>query len=416
MQKILLVKMDKNLGNKIATNISSKFDYECETEPTLALAKQKIKKNNNFLLIIFRLDILESKNKKIIDFLIAVTIPVILVTDGIDDNLWDQIKQKNVIDYIIKSKNDLQTIADIEHIIHRVRRNQNITILIVDDSKISRMLIKELLLTQRFIILEASNGRKALEVLKKNTSIKLIIVDYNMPEMDGFELTASIREQYSKEEMAIIGISAYGAGIVSAKFLKQGANDFILKPYSNEEFCWRINQNLEMLEYIDIIRETANIDYLTNLYNRRYFFELGRKMFANAERKNINLTISMIDIDNFKSINDSYGHDFGDTVIKQIAAILRSRFRKTDIIARFGGDEFCVLGINMGKENAGWIFEEIRKIISEKKISIIENMPEITVSIGVITKIVATFEDTIKKADILLYKAKKAGRNCVMIK
>lgn len=412
MDKILVLDADKEFAQKISMRISSEFNYKVfiskSADPGIT------RKKNKYDLMIINLDNIGLENKKIVNFLTNSNTPAILLTHEVDDNILDQIKQKSIIDYIV-IKNEIQIIQELIYIISRLQKNKKIKILIVDDSKISRMMMRDLLHTQQFIILEADSGMEALKMLKRNPDTKLVIVDYNMQGMHGFDLTISIREEYCEEDMAIIGISAYGSGVVSAKFLKCGANDFILKPYSNEEFRCRINQNLEMIEYIEIIRRTANIDYLTNLYNRRYFFEIGKQLFANAARDNIKLTTAIIDIDNFKSINDTYGHDLGDKVIKFIAATLKNRFRQADVIARIGGDEFSLFCVNMRKEDVFLIFEEIRTIVSNKKDPALKEIPEVSISIGVTTEIADTFNNTMKKADVLLYKAKENGRNCTIV-
>ena len=236
-----------------------------------------------------------------------------------------------------------------------------------------------------------------------------------MPEMNGFELVAKIRKEYSSDELAIIGISGHGSGLLSAKFLKKGANDFICKPFLNEEFHCRINQNIEILEHIAAVREASNKDYLTGLWNRRQFFDLGKTLYENAKRGNLNITLAMIDIDHFKRINDSYGHAVGDAALKQVARLLAANLRDADIVSRYGGEEFCVMTTNMSKQEAKMAFERIRKRIENAKIHTKSCEMTLTVSIGVTTRILDTLDATISLADEFLYQAKQNGRNRVII-
>jgi diguanylate cyclase (GGDEF)-like protein len=203
---------------------------------------------------------------------------------------------------------------------------------------------------------------------------------------------------------------------MAARFLKIGANDFITKQtFLTEEFYCRVTQNIENLERIHLIREASIKDALTGLYNRRYFFETGNKLFANAIRENLTITCGMIDIDHFKNVNDTYGHEAGDKTLVHISSILNHRMRNTDIVARLGGEEFCVLAINMRKEYAKKVFEELRVKVEKSSIEIEdEGKIHITVSMGVVTELADSLEDMVKKADKLLYEAKESGRNRVI--
>jgi PleD family two-component response regulator len=122
-------------------------------------------------------------------------------------------------------------------------------------------------------VLEAENGEEALNIIDEHKDIRLVITDFNMPKMDGFELTKKLRQLYTKQDMAIIGMSTYGNNLLSARFLKIGGSDFLNKPFLEEEFFCRINQNMDLLEYIKNLRFVATRDFLTGLYNRRHFFE-----------------------------------------------------------------------------------------------------------------------------------------------
>ena len=264
-------------------------------------------------------------------------------------------------------------------------------------------------------VIEAKNGKDALDQLEKNPDIKLIITDYQMPEMNGFELVSKVRKKYTMDHLAIIGISAHGSGLLSAKFLKKGANDFVTKPFVSEEFFCRINQNIEILEHIEAIQEASNTDYLTGLYNRRFLFDLGKTLYNNVKRKKFTVTIALLDIDFFKRINDTHGHETGDFVLQDISKTLSKNLRGADIICRFGGEEFCIVCTNMSREEASITFERIRNLIKQEKIHTKKAVISLTISIGVTTRIFNSLESAINRADELLYKAKQSGRDRVVI-
>ncbi|MCP5047272.1 MAG: diguanylate cyclase [bacterium] len=412
--RILVVEDSKMFANVISSEIRSRLGFECKIASTLKETKVLLESEGaDYFLAVVDLNLPDASNEEIVDYIVSKGIPPIIFTGNFADDMRDRILTKDVVDYVLKE--GLQDVDYLVRSIHRIYKNQDVTVLVVDDSGVSRLMIRTLLQTQKFTVLEANNGKEGLEVLRKNPQVKLVISDYNMPQMDGFEFISTIRKKHSSDQLAVIGISAHGSGQLSAKFLKRGANDFITKPFVKEEFYCRVNQNVEMLEYIEAIQDASNKDYLTGLYNRRYFFDLGNKMYENARRGNLDITVAMLDIDHFKKINDTYGHDAGDTALKVVANIISNCIRQADLVARFGGEEFCVLATNMKKEKTHFFFDELRKHIGNEVIPIEGGEISLTVSIGVTTKLSDSLAKTINLSDELLYQAKESGRNKVVV-
>ena len=232
-----------------------------------------------------------------------------------------------------------------------------------------------------------------------------------MPNMNGHELTFKIREKFKKDQLAIIAISSLDKQETITKFLRFGANDFIHKPFSDNEIVTRINANLELLELFSQIKDLANKDFLTGLYNRRYFFDAGKPMFSKARRKKKEIAVAMLDIDHFKHVNDTYGHDIGDIAIKEVKNILEGVLRSSDLIARFGGEEFCILLEDITQEDTLLVFEKIRKIFEENEIVTPKVTIKYTVSIGISFGLGKNLDAMIKHSDDGLYISKETGRN-----
>lgn len=156
-------------------------------------------------------------------------------------------------------------------------------------------------------------------------------------------------------------------------------------------------------------------DSLTNLYNRRYFFEMGSSIFANFQRRNLSIAVAMIYIDNFKSVNDTYGHPMRDSVIISLARHLESDLQKTDLISRFGGEEFCMVLTGTSAQQAVEVLNRIRESIY-KKVFTTENDESfsISISIGLQTSDCNTLEAMVEEADKLLYQTKTTGKNKVV--
>jgi len=367
-------------------------------------AHLKVKKNGYFLAVL-DLDLPGLQEDTTLDLLDSKDISVIVYAAEFNDEVRERMIARQVLDYVVKK--DDQALDYIVDTIDRVHKNQSIKVMVADDSRISRTQITRILKTQKFIVLEAANGEEALSLLKRNPDTMLIITDYKMPRMDGFELIAQVRKEYATDRLAIIGISAYGSSLISIQFLKRGANDFIIKPFLVEELYLRVKQNIEMLEHIDAFQRLSNLDFLTQLYNRRFFFDIGNKIFENAKRSNLELTTALLDIDNFKKVNDTFGHEAGDKALKHVACLLAGNFRSGDVVARYGGEEFAILAINMDRKQTNKVFNRIRSLIKKQKMETDGKKIELTVSIGVTTRIFDTLEETIKRADELLYEAKR---------
>jgi diguanylate cyclase (GGDEF)-like protein len=412
MKKVLIVESDPSVSTKFKALLRARLDFDCDVAEDLKLAKQKIKKEKpGYFVIVVNLDLPESEGEVVVDYTLARNTPVLVYDSTFNDEVRERMISKRVLDYVVRE--DEYTLEYLVKTIERVHKNESIKILVVDDSRVSRHQVTRSLETQNFIVMEAENGLDALDMLKRHQDILLVITDYKMPKMDGFELISQIRKQKKSNELAIIGISAYGSSLISVQFLKRGANDFIIKPFLVEELYLRVKQNVEMLEHIDAFQKLSNLDYLTQLYNRRFFFELGQKIFENAKRRNLEITTALIDIDGFKGVNDTYGHEMGDMALKHIAQMLHSNFRAADIIARYGGEEFIVLAINMDRMETQRVFDRTRMLIEKSPFKHQNVEINLTVSIGVTTQIFDSLEETIRKADALLYQAKK-DRNLVV--
>ena len=155
-----------------------------------------------------------------------------------------------------------------------------------------------------FQVLEAKNGLDCLNIVEDHPEIKLVLTDYNMKEMDGFELTLRLREKHSKDELIIISISGNETKNISSKFIKIGVNDFITKPFTKEEFACRINMNMDALESIEKIRDISRRDFLTGLYNRQYFWEKSKTLLATGKET----ALAVFIIDHFKKLNTDHGN------------------------------------------------------------------------------------------------------------
>ncbi|MDH5516481.1 MAG: diguanylate cyclase [Gammaproteobacteria bacterium] len=412
-KKILVVDDNRAINSMLVNSLESEIGIEVVSALTLADAKIIVEQSSqSFFLAILDLNLPDAPDGEIVDYMLAKQIPSIVLTANTDNYIQNTVLNKGVIDFINKTNlNEIQYIVDTAK---RLYENFDRKVLVVEDSDVSRMLLTTLLEKQNLNVFEAINGVQALKLLQTQKDICLIVTDYNMPKMDGIELIYNIRKDHSRDEIAVIGISSTNDSVVSVKLLKSGANDFIARPFAHEEFNCRINQNIDAITNYKKLRDATIKDYLTGLYNRKYIFETGTKLFHNAKRKNIQLTSAMIDIDHFKKVNDTHGHHIGDLALKHVSKILSKELRDGDILSRMGGEEFCILCINLDTASAEMVFNRARQAIEDNPLQLENLTIPITISIGYTSAIVDSLDQMINNADHALYEAKNTGRNKVV--
>ena len=408
--KLLLVEDDADYALILKNAIEARLRVSVTIAHTVAEAKKLLQADPSqfFIGITSVLDLDASAFKKI-DMLGKFNLSVIAIVNDYEDELRDQLIKRHVIDYVVKGSNfDDNYICDL---IWRVYKNSKIKVLVADDSVVSRFVIARELALQKFQVIHAKNGQEALDILAAQPDIKMVLVDQQMPLIDGTTFVAKAREIYAKDQLLIIGLSTSIDPRLSVKFLKAGANDFIAKPFNYEILLCRINQNLDMLDAVDLAKEISYKDYLSGLHNRRYFFEQGNKILSSLTQ-NESLSVMMIDIDFFKKVNDLYGHEVGDDVIRNIADVLKAHF-PDDVVARIGGEEFAVLSKSPQYQASAKSIDAFRLSVANQEIKVKEIMLQYTCSVGVCNELGTSLDEMIANADKNLYMAKRAGRNQV---
>ena len=411
---ILIVEDSKFFNNLVRKTITERIGVDIETALSFAETRQIVESGKyTFDLALVDIVLPDAPEGEAIDWLMERGIPCIVFTGSFSEAQRERLLAQNVIDYVVKD-----TPSSLDYLVRLVDRlllNRGVKVLVVDDSTVARRHIAELLRLYRFQVFEAKDGLTGLAELTANPDIGLVVTDYHMPDMDGTEMVKRMRVTHDQDRLGIIGVSSGGGGALSAKFIKSGANDFINKPFLREEFFCRVMQNVRMLDMVERLTKVATTDPLTGLQNRRFFFEAAAPLFASAKREQLELTIAMVDVDFFKKINDTHGHDGGDTVLKRLSALLRSGCRQTDVVARFGGEEFVILAVNMPDSVVMPFFDNLRAMVEgERFIHGAKQIP-VTASFGVCHGVGDSIEAMLKTADEMLYRAKEKGRNRVEI-
>jgi len=338
-------------------------------------------------------------------------INTVVLTSTLDEAKRNKLLSKGVVDYIVKEgQHSYQYAIDL---IERLNTNRDTKVLIADDSDTSRYFLRNLLNLYCFQTIEAKNGSEAMQTLLENPDTKLMITDYKMPEMDGFELVQTARTKFAKSDLAIIGLSGDGEGALTARFLKAGANDCLCKPFNNEEFHWRVRHNIEMLEYIEHLRYAANRDQATGLYNRRYFVTEGNQLHERARHNESPLAAVILELDEFEKIRDTHGYEGGDKVLCQFAGILKEAMGRF-LLARPRGGEFFVLLAGLDNSKAMTLLSRVREIVNANEIHLGDTSLYATFSAGITNHLGDSLTEQLNTANDYLSRAKNAGHNFIV--
>ncbi len=412
--KVLIIDDSSSVSKTLKNLIENDVDIDVFIAKSLKeCADLLLQEKGKFDIFLADLGLPDAQNGEIVDFLSKFYIPIVVLTGSDNIDIEEKFRNKNIVDYIIKD--GISALAYASSIVKRILYNKNVKVLVVDDSKSFVQKTVDLLKRYKISVLSAFDGEEAYEMLKENSDVKIVLTDYMMPKMNGLELTKKIRHHYSKDQISIIVTSNDSSRKIPAKFLKYGANDFLYKGFSNEEFFARINSNIEILELFDEIKNKANKDYLTGLYNRRYLFHIGNKLYEEYKDNHKLFAIAIIDIDNFKAINDTYGHDIGDIALKEVSKILNENIASNALISRLGGEEFCICFYNRSEKEILDLLEYIRNDFEANIIKIAKLELKYTISIGCSFDFKNNIDEMINDADKYLYLAKNEGRNRVRI-
>lgn len=364
-----------------------------------------------YAIAVVDLNLPDAPRGEALDWTVTHGIPSVVFTATFDLATRGRIMEREVIDYVLKD-NEF-ALPNIVGTVKRALNNRNTRILVVDDTRTTRKVLARMLSIQQYAVVEAGSGQEALTILESNSDIQLVVSDYYMPDMDGFELARRIRRQ--RPDVRVLGISSSTDRQTSAGFLKAGAHDFVSRPFVLEELQCRIASNVEVLEQLRQLQDLAARDFLTGLFNRRHFFARGRQLVSEAREMGLPISVAILDIDHFKRLNDRHGHDGGDKALTAVARTLGVMAeRGFNLLARIGGEEFAIIFPGADLDEAERLCGDIRAAIAGAPLVINGETLPLTVSIGVAALMPdAMLETCLGQADEALYVAKQDGRDRV---
>ena len=293
---------------------------------------------------------------------------------------------------------------------------QGNSVLIVDDEVLNITALTNIL-NEEYTVYVTKEGEKAMQ-LAYDVKPDVILLDIVMPGISGFEVITGLKENEATQNIPVIFVTGLKENEDEELGLTLGAADYITKPFNESIVKLRVGNQIKMINQVRTIERLSITDALTNTSNRRHFDIRLKQEWLRSQRDGTSVSLMFLDIDNFKNVNDRYGHLFGDKILKNVADNIKHCLKRSlDVAARWGGEEFAVLLTNTPMSGALYLADEIRKTV-EKRVVQSDELKDVyvTISIGVnslVPKADSSLYDFIDKTDKSLYKAKKTGKNRV---
>ena len=300
----------------------------------------------------------------------------------------------------------------------------NYEVLVVDDSPVYRKLVEQVLRSESYSLIFARNGAEAIDLYQQHSPC-MVITDWMMPDFSGLELCQRIRADNSRPYTYLILMTSNTEKGNVVKGLEAGADDYLTKPFDPGEMLARIgvgrriiDLNREIARKSQKLEEAARTDPLTGLPNRRAIEDWASRQLRGAARHGYWLWVVLGDIDCFKAINDTFGHDAGDIVLKTFADVLRKNTRASDICGRLGGDEFLLVVTHVDPGQVEATVNRFREQFATLSFPFQGQSVTVKASFGAAgfhSKDATEFSALVRRADQMLYEAKRAGRNSVRV-
>ncbi len=302
--------------------------------------------------------------------------------------------------------------------------NDGPKILVAEDDPFHQRVLEKFLPKWGYQIETAADGNRALEILRSPDAPRLALLDWMMPGMDGPSICRELRHQQTREYTYIILLTARNKKQDLIEGLEAGADDYLVKPFDANELQARLRTGArilqlqrDLLKTQDDLRHEATHDALTQLCNRRFILQQLNHELVRGERETRPTGVLLVDVDNFKLLNDTLGHQAGDVALREVARRLKATVRSYDFVGRYGGEEFLVLAHGCEEQDAMALGERLREAVAGTPIELNGSKLTTTISVGVTTTDLAgrAADALLASADDALYKAKQRGRNRVQV-
>jgi diguanylate cyclase (GGDEF)-like protein len=400
---------------QIIKNISDQLVYQlgldvtiCETESRF---KQLIHDGENISIAIADLAMDEIEFSDILQTLEQSSIPTISLFDRQDD--CPRASYKNIIASL--DRDAPEQLAEIGRLTNIVFENNCTRVLLIQGNSQKKGSMQELLEDHYYAVSSAADAAEAMEQLRLYPETQLLLIDEKSSAIGGIDVIDILRKNYTPENLSIMGVAIQHNSRVISKMFHSGANDVITTSTEGIEVLARVRSQTRAVNQFRRINQHTYTDEISLAYTLNYFKSVGEKIYANALRGNIQLGLALVNIDNFKAINEQYGSEVGDRVLRFVAAKLIALSRAGDIVARKSGDEFLCLVSGVGRNNVKNLFERVRQEIHHKGFWYANRHIKLSVTIGVGCDAGTGLDTLCRRVEMAMHAARKEGKNMIAV-
>ncbi|MBD8554750.1 diguanylate cyclase [Rhizobium sp. CFBP 8762] len=412
--KILLVEDSSTFTAAASQALGEALGADIQHCSSLAQVQDLIEtKGRAFALAVVDLNGPDAPDGEVLAYLQKRGVATVVFTAAFNDETEEQMLARRVAGYV--SKCGAEALDELCARVDQVLTMMDARVLILSRDGQMLDMLDDLLAANGCQVVVAEDGADALTLLDEGLEIDVAVVDIGAAGESAFWLLQQIHARCGEDSVRLFGLSTQAHKTVGPRFMRSGGDDFMSVPFITDEFLSRVGALVRLQKRMTALKDLASMDYLTSLPNRRHFFENGPRMIEHAVRRGQNSCIAIADIDHFKRLNDTYGHEVGDIVLRDVAVCLKACIGKPHLLARLGGEEFGILFSNCDIGEATGICEAVRKRIASAAIEADGETISLTISIGLAAiQGGETFDNYLNAADQFLYMAKHAGRDQVM--
>lgn len=414
-QRVLLVEDTRLYSVAVRGLLESRFGIVVVHCATFAALRRELDAGgDSFDLAILDLCLADAPNGETLAYMLGRTIPAIVFSGFTSEARREAILASGATELV--NKNSPRSLDTLVEAIERVLSSKLPNVLIVDPAEGDESEMGQAMHGGTFALTHCQTDVQALAILDAaKGGIELVIVRSDLASRDGYALLETLSRRFGEDAVRVVGFTVEPASDAVSRFLKAGGDDFLHLPMSAADIEGRLIHTIAIHRQIRALQRMASRDYLTDMLNRRYFFDRGPKLVDMCLRQSSPVCTALVDIDHFKRLNDTYGHEVGDLVLKAVSRkLLQLVGEKQHLPARIGGEEFALLLTHMNIEQAYEFCERIRIEISNTKIAVDDEEVSVTVSMGLANISESeTFDNYLNAADQYLYLAKHSGRNRV---
>jgi two-component system cell cycle response regulator len=294
------------------------------------------------------------------------------------------------------------------------------TILVAEDSLVIRSVLRRYLEVEGYRVIDAADGQAAIDRCHEDPP-DTVLLDIEMPGMNGHEVLAYLKADEELRDIPVVFLTGKTGTDDIVAGLRSGAHDYLKKPFETAELIARVGAAVRTKLLQDELRDQSaefarmsRIDALTGLYNRRHLEERLREADSAGLRHGRDLSVVMVDIDHFKQVNDTQGHQGGDDVLREFTQRLQAQVRGEDVAGRWGGEEFLVILPETDIDGATTLAERIRASVASAPFTHGPHRFVVTISAGCAAGAAGDTDELVRRADVALYRAKAEGRNRVL--